>query len=168
MAAAIFLDDRELYNQAVDFFLHADDNGALVHYVAPNGQLQESGRDQAHCQLGLGCLAEICEMAWHQGDDLYSAHGNRLLHGYEYTARYNLGEDVPFFQWTDRTGLYNDWPVISAKARGQIRPVWELAYRHYVRRRGLAMPYTARLLAAHRPEGVAPWCDHLGFQSLFP
>jgi len=168
MAAAIFLDDRVLYDRAVEFFLHADDNGALVHYVSPNGQLQESGRDQAHCQLGLGCLAEICEMAWHQGDDLYSAHGNRLLQGYEYTARYNLGEDVPFFQWTDCTGLYNDWPVISDKARGQIRPVWELAYRHYVCRRGLAMPYTARLLDAHRPEGVAPWCDHLGFQSLFP
>lgn len=168
MAASIFLDDRELYNQAVDFFLHADENGALPHYIAPNGQLQESGRDQAHCQLGLGCLAELCEMAWHQGDDLYSAHGNRLLQGYEYTARYNLGEDVPFFRWTDCTGLYNDWTVVSEKARGQIRPVWELAYRHYARRCGLEMPYTARLLKENRPEGAAPWCDHAGFQSLFP
>lgn len=166
MATAIFLDDRALYDRAVDFFLHADDNGALTNYIAPNGQLQESGRDQAHCQLGLGCLAELCEMAWHQGDDLYSAHGNRLLHGYEYTARYNLGENVPFFLWKDCTGLYNNWPVISDKARGQFRPVWELAYRHYVGRRGLAMPHTERVLHQIRPEGAAPWCDHTGFQSL--
>lgn len=166
MACAIFLDDQALYEQAIDFYLHANDNGAITNYVAESGQLQESGRDQAHCQLGLGCLAELCEMAWHQGDDLYGAYDNRLLQGYEYTARYNLGEEVPFFQWTDCTGLYNDWTVISDKARGQFRPVWELPYHHYVCRQGLTMPFTEKVLQTTRPEGPAPWCDHAGFASL--
>ena len=41
-------------------------------------------------------MCEICEMAWGQGDDLYGAQDNRLMKGLEYTARYNLGYDVPF------------------------------------------------------------------------
>jgi hypothetical protein len=36
-----------------------------------------------------------------QSHDLYAAHGNRLLKGLEYTARYNLGHDVPFETWQD-------------------------------------------------------------------
>ena len=167
MACAIFLDDRPLYDRSTHFYLHGRDNGALPMYIASGGQLQESGRDQAHCQLGLGCLAELCEMAWHQGDDLYGACANRLLAGYEYTARYNLGHDVPFFRWTDLTGFYCDWDVISPKARGQWRTVWELPVRHYVHRKGLAMPYSQQVLAVSRPEAAAPWCDHAGYISLW-
>ena len=29
------------------------DNGSLPNYIAETGQLQESGRDQAHCMLGV-------------------------------------------------------------------------------------------------------------------
>lgn len=146
MAAAICLEDTALYHAAVDYFLHANDNGSLPRYVSPTGQCQETGRDQAHAQLGLGAMCEICEMAWSQGDDLWGALDNRMMKGMEYTARYNLGYDVPFETWTDCTGLYNDWTEPGAMGRGIVRDVYALAYNHYVGRRGLKMPYVKKLL----------------------
>ncbi len=147
MACAIFLDDKALYNAAIDYHLHANDNGSLPKYISATGQCQETGRDQGHVQLGLGALAEICEMAWEQGDDLWGALDNRMLTGMEYTARYNLGLDVPYETWTDCTGLYNDWTEPGEMGRGVIRDIYGLAYNHYVGRRGLKMPYTERILA---------------------
>ena len=147
MACAIFLGDTALYKASVDYFLHANDNGALPRYVGPTGQCQETGRDQSHAQLGLEALAQTCEMAYEQGDDLWGALDNRLMKGFEYTARYNLGYDVPFEQWTDCTGLYNDWTEPGAMGRGRLWDIYQLPYRHYVERRGLKMPYTRKVLA---------------------
>ena len=147
MACAIFLNDEVVYRQAVDYYLYAFDNGALPRYISETGQCQETGRDQQHVQLGLGALADICEMAWERGDDLYSALGNRLLKGLEYTAKYNLGyDDVPFETWHDCTGLYGDWTEPGAMGRGRIRDIYRQPYQHYVGRKGLQMPYTKRLL----------------------
>ena len=146
MAAAIFLNDNELYQHAIDIYLHANDNGSLPHYVSETGQCQETGRDQGHAQLGLGAMCEICEMAWHKGDDLWGALDNRLLKGMEYTAKYNLGYDVPFETWTDCTGLYNDWTEPGEMGRGRIRCIYDLPYQHYVGRKGLKMPYTKKVL----------------------
>ena len=147
MACGIFLKDSAIYHAAIDYFLHANDNGSLPRYVSATGQCQETGRDQGHTQLGLGALAETCEMAWQQGDDLWGALDNRLLKGFEYTAKYNLGYKVPFERWTDCTGLYNDWTEPGSMGRGQIRCIYALPYRHYVERKGLKMPYTEKLLA---------------------
>ncbi|MBQ2210629.1 MAG: alginate lyase family protein [Prevotella sp.] len=146
MAAAIFLEDKALYQHAIDIYLHANDNGSLPNYVGPSGQCQETGRDQGHAQLGLGAMCEICEMAWQQGDDLWGALDNRLMKGMEYTAKYNLGYDVPFERWTDCTGLYNDWTEPGSMGRGNIRCIYDLPYQHYVGRKGLKMPYTKKLL----------------------
>ena len=132
MACGIFLEDSVLYHHAIDYFLHANDNGALPKYVGESGQCQETGRDQGHAQLGLGALCETCEMAWSQGDDLWGALDNRLLKGMEYTAKYNLGYEVPFKTWTDCTGLYNDWTEPGEMGRGRIRCIYELPYNHYV------------------------------------
>ena len=147
MACGIFLQDSTIYQQSIDYFLHANDNGSLPNYISTTGQCQETGRDQGHAQLGLGALCETCEMAWEQGDDLWGALDNRLLKGIEYTARYNLGYDVPFATWTDCTGLYNDWTQPGEMGRGRIRDIYRLPYNHYVKRCGLSMPYTKRLLA---------------------
>ena len=144
MACAIFLDDRQLYKQSIDYFLHANDNGALPNYVAESGQCQESGRDQNHAQLGLGMLCDICEMAWQQGDDLWGALDNRLMKGIEYSARYNLGHDVPFLTWKDCTGLYCDWTEPGSMGRGRLWDIYRLPYLHYVQRKGLKMPYTKK------------------------
>ena len=164
----VFLDDEALYREALERYLEAGyDNGSLPNYTHSSGQLQESGRDQAHCMLGLGCMAEICEVAWKQGEDLYSALDNRLLTCYEYLAKYNLGhEDLPFFTWTDKTGKYCRWTQMSTQARGQFRSVFEIAYAHYVGRMHLEMPFTAEVLQQIRPEGKGWTCDHPGFGSL--
>jgi hypothetical protein len=154
MAAAIYLDNREMYKKAVDFYYNANDNGAIKNYISgETGQIQESGRDQAHSQLGIGALATICEEAWQQGDDLYSALDNRLMKGFEYVARYNLGDDqVPFTIWKDITGKYSSWTVISTQSRGRFIPIYEMVYHHYVLRKGLAMPYTKQVIDKIRPE----------------
>ena len=150
MACAIFLEDSALYRAAIDYHLNANDNGALPRYIGQTGQCQETGRDQAHVQLGLGALCDICEMAWTQGDDLWSALDNRLMKGLEYTARYNLGHDVPFETWQDCTGLYCDWTEPGAMQRGRIRCIYDAAYKHYTTVKGLKMPYTKKLLELQR------------------
>lgn len=147
MACAIVLEDRELYQAAIDYFMNANDNGSLPKYISETGQCQETGRDQGHAQLGLGALCETAEMAWEQGDDLWGAFDNRLMKGLEYTAKYNLGYDVPFETWTDCTGLYNDWTEPGSMGRGRIRCIYDKPYEHYVKLRGLKMPYTRKLLA---------------------
>lgn len=164
----VFLEDKHLFQEAVNRYLEAGyDNGSLPNYIADSGQLQESGRDQAHSMLGIGCMAEICEVAWNQDVDLYSALDNRLMKGYEYTAKYNLGhDDVPFFTWTDKSGKYCNWTTISSRSRGNFRSVFEIAYGHYSGRIGLEMPYTRQVLEKIRPEGKSWACDHPGFGSL--
>lgn len=152
MACAIFLKDSTMYKASIDYFLYANDNGSLPKYIGETGQCQETGRDQAHVQLGLEALAETCEMAWQQGDDLWGALDNRLLKGFEYTARYNLGYDVPFQTWTDCTGLYNDWTEPGQMQRGNLWPIYDLPYNHYVKRRGLKMPYTEKILRGVKPK----------------
>ena len=170
MAIAVFTDDRKLFTQSIDYYLSGgdfkDDNGMLQYYISPSGQCQETGRDQAHCMLGLGCLAEACEVAWHQNTDLYGALSNRLLLGYEYVAKLNLGYDVPYEKWTDKTGLYCDWDCIGTKGLGIWRNVFEIAYNHYVGRQHLSMPFTAMALRYVRPEGRGFTCDNPGFGSL--
>ncbi|MES2276152.1 MAG: alginate lyase family protein [Bacteroidota bacterium] len=154
MAAAIYLDNRQMYNKAIDFYNNANDNGTIKNYISgETGQIQESGRDQGHSQLGIGAMATVCEEAWQQDDDLYSALDNRLLKGFEYVARYNLGDDtVPFTTWKDVTGKYSDWKIISTQSRGKFIPIWEMVYHHYVGRKGLAMPFAKKVIDKIRPE----------------
>lgn len=147
MACGIFLQDSIIYQASVDYFLHANDNGSLPNYIGETGQCQETGRDQGHAQMGIGMLCDICEMAWEQGDDLWGALDNRLMRGVEYSARYNLGYDVPFTTWTDCTGLYNDWTEPGEMGRGRLWDIYRLPYDHYAGRKGLNMPYTKKVLA---------------------
>lgn len=163
---AVFLDDTKLYNDALDFFYHGKDNGSLPNYVAETGQIQESGRDQAHCMLGIGCLSEIAEVAWNQGDDLYGALDNRIMKGCEYLSKSNLGYEVPFHLWKDVTGKYSNWQSLGRAGMGEFRAVFELPYNHYVERKGQEMPYTRMVLSRIRPEGAGFTCDNPGFGTL--
>ena len=72
---------------------------------------------------------------------------NRLMKGFEYTARYNLGNDVPFETWTDLTGLYCDWTEPGQMGRGKLWDIYQKPYDHYVKAKGLKMPYTKKVLA---------------------
>jgi hypothetical protein len=125
------------------------------------GQLQESGRDQAHAQLGIGLLAALCETAWNQGDDLYATADNRLLKGFEYTAAYLLGNDVPFRTYMDQSRTHTE---ISSVNREQRRPIYEMVLHHFTSRRGVPAPFTEELAAAIRPEGFHG--DHPGFGTI--
>ena len=90
----------------------------------------------------------VTSARWHgqQGDDLWGALDNRLMKGLEYTARYNLGYDVPFETWQDCTGLYCEWTEPGSMGRGRIRCIYDAAYEHYTTVKGLKMPYTKKLL----------------------
>ena len=163
VAAGVLFDDVDIYKKGIKFFLYGNDNGTLHNYIdGETGQCQESGRDQAHVQLGLACLSVTCEIAYKQGTDLYGLWDNRLMKGYEYTSKYNAGfDDVPFKTWKDITGKYCNWTKISTEKRGDFRPVFEMPYNHYVRRKGLAMPYTKMVLDRISPEGY--YYEHFGF-----
>lgn len=166
LAFGVFLNDRTLYDGAIDFFYHGKDNGTLTNYIAESGQSQEAGRDQAHVMLGIGCLAEIAEVAWTQGIDLYGASDNRIMKGYEYLSKSNLGYEVPFFTWKDLTGKYSRWTTLGEDGMGKFRSVFEIGYNHYIYRKGLEMPFTRMVLDRIRPEGAGFTCDNPGFGSL--
>ncbi|HET6149912.1 MAG TPA: alginate lyase family protein [Polyangia bacterium] len=156
LAIGVLADDRSIYNEAIDYFKNGGGNGAIgnaVYFLHPGnlGQWQESGRDQGHATLGIGLMGAFCEMAWKQGDDTYGYSQNRFLAGAEYVASYNLGNDVPYVTYSNCVDVSQ--PVIAAAGRGDVRPIWELAYNHYVKRRGLAAPNIEAYAAKVRPEG---------------
>jgi len=148
VAIGIFCDNEEVYNVGIQYFKHGKGNGSIynaIPFVFEDGtaQWQESGRDQGHTNLGLGLMACVCEMAWNQGDDLYSMADNRLMKAAEYIARYNNGYDVSFsqYEWgSGKNGTVNYHTGISGAGRGEVRPIWSMIYNHYVNRKGLSMP----------------------------
>lgn len=147
IAIAVFTNDQVMFEEALRFATAGAGNGAVVNYIInPAGQCQESGRDQAHAQLGVGLLADAAQVAWNQGVDLYGYAGNRILAGYEYMARYNLGNSVPFIPNLDRTGKYIH-TAISSTNRGAFRPIYEMAYAHYAGVMGLSAPYTEQVIS---------------------
>ncbi len=190
MGMAVLLEDDARYAKAIDQYLYSDtfeDNGTILHYVDDNGQSQEAGRDAAHAQLGLYGLNIVAEIAWKAGTDLYSAYDNRLMKGFEYLAKFNMGyDDVPFKTWKDVTVArkYSAWSVISQENRGDWRDIYDLPFNHYVNRMGLEMPYTKEVLdkftpfkysdpnnrttdaTISRPEKDIHQDDHFGFGSL--
>jgi parallel beta-helix repeat protein len=140
MAIAVYLDDRRMFNNAVDHFLHGPVNGSLFKYIYPSGQCQESMRDQAHVQLGLGEFAGAAQIAYTQGVDLFSIAGNRIGLGYEYTAGFLLG---------NKPHCYGP---ISERAM-DLRDDYEYVYRHYAAR-NIPLPYTKRAADSIRPKAT--------------
>lgn len=138
MAIAIFTDNRKMFDNAVDHFLHAPLNGSLFKYIYPSGQCQETMRDQGHVQLGLGEFAGAAQVAFTQGIDLFSIGNNRIALGYEYTASFLLGEN-PY-----------SYGRISERAKN-LRDDYEYVYRHYTSQ-GIDMPFTKRAADSARPK----------------
>ncbi len=169
MGIGVFTNDTAIFNRAVNWYYHGSYNGTLTHYVINEaGQCQESGRDQTHTQLGLGMLAACAEIGWNQGLDMYGAEADRLLKGFEYTAKYNLGNSVPFQEYTDFTRKYHQ-TAISPLTRGALRPIYEMVYYHFANRRGLpasSLTYTKQAAEQLRPERDAAQADNIGFGTL--
>lgn len=166
IAIAVFTNDREIFDRAVTFFHEGDGNARMTGYVLfDTGQCQETGRDQQHTMLGLGYLAVVAEIAWNQGLDLYGANDNRILLGFEYTAKYNLGGTVPF--QPHRSGKYR-FESLGEEGRGKFRarPIFEMVYYHYKKRKGIDCPYVEKVVQKMRPEGGGTNGDHLGFGTV--
>ncbi len=185
LAIGILNEDSAKYDQAVTYFKTGAGNGSIQHavpFLYPNvdgydlGQWQESGRDQGHTVMGMGQMGAICEMAWNQGDDLYSYDGRRFMKGAQYVAKYNLGNDVPYTTYTWGTGqscAQQSQTVPGSGSRGQVRPVWAMLHYHYGRRLLLDDKYISQMCFSVAPEGgggdygsTSGGYDQLGFGTL--
>ncbi|MEI7423301.1 MAG: right-handed parallel beta-helix repeat-containing protein [Prolixibacteraceae bacterium] len=130
LAMAIFTDNHEMFNNAIDHFYHSPVNGSIFKYVYPSGQCQESMRDQGHVQLGLGEFAGAAIVAFTQGVDLFQAANNRIALGYEYTAQFLLGKTP------------HCYGKISERSK-DLRDDYEYVYRHYAAQ-GIELPFTKK------------------------
>lgn len=138
LAIAIFTDNREMFNNAINHFYHAPVNGSMFKYIYPSGQCQESTRDQGHVQLGLGEFAGAARVAFTQGVDLFSVADNRIGLGYEYTAQFLLGKTPQCYG------------KISERAKN-LRDDYEYVYRHYAAQ-GIELPFTKMAADSIRPK----------------
>jgi len=146
IAIAVFCDDRVMFEDSLRYAAHGAGNATVPHRIVfPDGQGQESGRDQSHEQLAQAMITDAAQVAWNQGVDLYRYAADRLLASWEYDARYNLGNDVPFTAHLDRTGKYTALEI-SVLDRAQWIPAFEMPYAHYVSVLGLTMPYTEQVI----------------------
>lgn len=124
-------------------------NELMTNYIWPNGQLQESSRDQQHAFFALGLYCSMAEMAWSQSDDLYSHAEDRLLLGYEYSMRYNVSniQSYPdqttwweptvtageFIERLDRSARWFSKAISPVGVGGfaDKRPIFEMPLAHY-------------------------------------
>lgn len=132
LAIGVFCDDRSLMESVYRHFRLGLVNSGITRYVYPSGQCEETCRDQGHTQLGLAYMVNTCLVAWNQGVDLFGEADNRLALGIEYTARYNLGEDVPVYG------------RIGAGSRGHLGDLYYAVLQHYRYDKHMAMPYTEK------------------------
>jgi hypothetical protein len=159
LAIGVLTDNETMYDQAITYFKHGKDSGAInntiwkIYEPEGLGQGQEAGRDQGHATLDFATLGAIAQMAWNQGLDLFGYSDNLILKGAEYVAKYNLGYDVPYTTYyyaysnTEQT-------VISNVARGDIRPAWELLYAHYHDLKGFVANYTGQYRDLVKKDGA--------------
>lgn len=141
LAIGVFCEDHVLMESVYRHYRLGLVNSGITRYVYPSGQCEETCRDQGHTQLGLSYLANTCVIAWNQGVDLFSEADNRLALGFEYTARYNLGESVPAYG------------VIGEGSRGKLSDTYHAILQHYRYEKHMEMPYTEKaaqkVLRAH-------------------
>jgi len=138
MAMGVFLDDKKMYDNALDHFLHGPVNGSIFKYIYPNGQCQETARDHGHVQLGLGEFVGAAQIGYTQGVDLFSIADNRIGLGYEYTAGFLLGQQTQCYC------------IVSERAKG-LRDDYEYVYRHYLSK-GITLPWTKKAADSVRPK----------------
>lgn len=202
MSYGILLDDVFIYNQGVSFYeldqvgtfkdkrtspILADGLNEFIGNLVPTiykdergpygylGQMQESGRDQGHTLMAAGLSADICQIGWNQGDDLFSLKDNRLAAGLEYIAAYNSGSDDLKFTEYWYSPNKSPWKQTANNegGRGAFRPYWDRIIGHYEGIKGVDMTF------AHKMRDKEPidnggsaygqnsgGFDHLGFSTL--
>ncbi|GAM34952.1 hypothetical protein TCE0_015f02876 [Talaromyces pinophilus] len=164
LSFGVYLDDVQMYNYALNAYQNDLCAGLYGNYDPATGQSAETGRDQQHAQGGIGWTAEAARVAQSQGTDLYSLGDNLLLKAAEYTAQYNLGEDVPYdekFYRCEAILVNGPWSAPSPIGRGyQSSPrVWDILYYQYVVKRGLDAPWLTKMKKA---------LDSIGGEGILP
>ena len=76
------------------------------------------------------------------------------------------GTDVPFVKWKDITGKYSHLSTFWKRGHGAFPFGFEIAYNHYVLRKGLEMPHTKNRFRSCTSRGTGFTCDNTGFGSL--
>lgn len=122
VSMGVFLDDQAMFDSGRNYFESGPGNGSLPNYVNTDGTTQETYRDAEHESMGIAGLTGTCEVARHQGIDLYGLLDNRMLAGAEGVAK-RVADT-----WTNPA------------------PGWEFLYSHFHERLGFAMPQTERVI----------------------
>ncbi len=140
LACSLFNDDTNMFNHQL--YLYRTTASSGVHNdCLTSGEMGETGRDQGHSYNDLLKMAQIAEIFWKQGVDVYSEDDNRLLACGEYYARNNLpppANFIPFgtIDWYyltdsgDAGGSYTSEPMMGNILRSA-----------YVVRKGLTAPW---------------------------
>ncbi|KAI1249708.1 hypothetical protein MGN70_009322 [Eutypa lata] len=158
LSFAVYLDDVSMYNYALNAYQNDLCAGVLGNWDTETGQGSETGRDQGHATTALGWAAEAARVVQSQGHDIYSLHDNLILKGAEYTAKYNLGYEVPYdpkFYRCEAILVNGPWDAPSNISRGAATGphVWDIIYHQYVAKRGLEAPYVSEAKLAHDAAG---------------
>ena len=143
LAAGLLLDDETIYEEGLAYFRTLSIPGSVYNSIAANGQLKEMGRDNVHAMLTLNAQAQMAQLAWCQGDDLWGEDGNRLLRGFEYWCTYNLGHENLHYEPVVASDGSSSWYYISTHNNGfRLKPdgrCYECVYHHYRDVKGLDM-----------------------------
>ncbi len=171
MSAGIFLDDEDVFNEAVNVLKYGaptECDAGIVNYIDVLGWTTEADRDIGHWALGLNNLGAGAHIAWCQGVDLWSYLDFRILRAHEYLAEYNLGNSVAYTPVDQCDGMRNGSLTTDGLGRWDIY-FWEQAYHPYQNMLGVAAPFTEQAVAETRSEaGGADGYDrdHIGFGTL--
>ena len=145
MQIAILREDQKEWRWCIEKFPEALNKALLFRKC--EGETSETCRDVTHNQMQLGGFSQAAEMAYHQGNPrLYDA---RMIKCFELQASIMMRE-LP-------TGLCRD--DIKAPYGFWYEPVWHIAYHHFVKREGRAMPKTAAYIKTIGADRV---CFHWG------
>lgn len=115
-----------------------------------NGITAETCRDFGHTQMSLASIAQAAETALIQRVDLYTEQRARIIASYEFVASY-LNQLAPANN-AKRTATVGSW-LCGGSLEVQDLPTWEIAYNHFVNRKGFSMPQTAATITRVRKGG---------------
>ena len=143
LAAGLLLDDVAIYEEGLAYFRTPAIYGSVYNSIADNGQVKEMGRDNVHAMLTLNALAQMAQLAWCQGDDLWGEDNYRLLRGFEYWCTYNLGHEDLYYEPVLESDGTTGWYYISTHNNGfRLQPdgrCYECVYHHYKEVKGIDM-----------------------------
>ncbi|KAI0015919.1 chondroitin AC/alginate lyase [Xylariomycetidae sp. FL0641] len=153
LSFAVYLDDIQMYNYALYAYQNDLCGGLYGNFDPSTGQGAETGRDQGHATNALGWAAEVARIVQSQGEDIYGLEDNLLLRAAEYTAKYNLGNEVDYdrtFYRCEAVLVNGPWSAPSNISRGvESSPaVWDILYYQYAVKRGLSAPYVSEMKSA--------------------